>query len=241
MAGDMLADARIGRNGRHALAGLLWQSVFGRLTGDEDVNDAERLRYDPARQGRRTKVDRSHQLKTIVLTVSTCLALAMFGIVGFIYSGLYDVAALNPDNFLVAWVVREMHDRSVAVRLRDIQVPPGLDKPEVVMTGAKFYTAHCVVCHGGPGLQPTDIALGVNPAPSNLFDAAHRMSIDETFWVIKNGVKMTAMPGFGKTHSDGEIWAIAAFLRTAHGMSPQDFAEKTKIGLPVTDKKPGSG
>lgn len=48
MAGNVLADARTGRNGRHALVGLLRQSVFGRLAGYEDVNDAERLRHDPA-------------------------------------------------------------------------------------------------------------------------------------------------------------------------------------------------
>ena len=48
LAGEMLADARTGKNGRHALAGLLRQSVFGRLAGYEDVNDAERLRHDPA-------------------------------------------------------------------------------------------------------------------------------------------------------------------------------------------------
>ena len=35
----MLADARTGKNGRHALVGLLRQSVFGRLAGYEDVND----------------------------------------------------------------------------------------------------------------------------------------------------------------------------------------------------------
>jgi hypothetical protein len=33
MAGEMLADARTGKNGRHALVGLLRQSVFGRLAG----------------------------------------------------------------------------------------------------------------------------------------------------------------------------------------------------------------
>jgi len=44
----MLADARTGKNGRHALGGLLRQSVFGRLAGYEDVNDAERLCRDPA-------------------------------------------------------------------------------------------------------------------------------------------------------------------------------------------------
>src|SRR6185312_7003006 len=45
---EMLADARIGKNGRHRLAGLLRQSVFGRLAGYEDVNDADRLCRDPA-------------------------------------------------------------------------------------------------------------------------------------------------------------------------------------------------
>ena len=48
MAGETLADARTGKNGRHALVGLLRQSVFGRLAGYEDVNDAERLCHDPA-------------------------------------------------------------------------------------------------------------------------------------------------------------------------------------------------
>src|ERR1700682_5145069 len=47
IAGNSLADARTGKNGRHALVGLLRQSVFSRLAGYEDVNDAERLRHDP--------------------------------------------------------------------------------------------------------------------------------------------------------------------------------------------------
>ena len=45
---DTLADARTGKNGRHRLAGLLRQSVFGRLAGYEGVNDAKRLCRDPA-------------------------------------------------------------------------------------------------------------------------------------------------------------------------------------------------
>jgi len=48
MARNVLADGRTGRNGRHALFGLLQQSVFGRLAGYDDVSDAERLRHDPA-------------------------------------------------------------------------------------------------------------------------------------------------------------------------------------------------
>ena len=45
---DTLADMRTGKNGRHLLVGLLRQSVFGRLAGYEDVNDAEQLCRDPA-------------------------------------------------------------------------------------------------------------------------------------------------------------------------------------------------
>src|SRR5262249_59198722 len=48
MAGDSLSDARTGKNGRHALAGLLRQSGFGRPAGYEDVNDAQRPRHGPA-------------------------------------------------------------------------------------------------------------------------------------------------------------------------------------------------
>ena len=47
-AGDVLADARTGKNGRHDLVGMLRQSIFGSLAGYEDVNDALRLRHDPA-------------------------------------------------------------------------------------------------------------------------------------------------------------------------------------------------
>jgi Transposase DDE domain group 1 len=47
-AANTLADTRTGKNGRHRWVGLLRQSVFGRLAGYEDVNDAERLCRDPA-------------------------------------------------------------------------------------------------------------------------------------------------------------------------------------------------
>ena len=43
-----MTDPRTGANGRHTLVGQFRQSVFGRLAGYEDVNDADRLAHDPA-------------------------------------------------------------------------------------------------------------------------------------------------------------------------------------------------
>src|SRR3954463_8706614 len=51
MAVSALAEGRRGRNIRHHLLGLLRQSVYGRLAGYEDVNDAERLPRRPAVRG----------------------------------------------------------------------------------------------------------------------------------------------------------------------------------------------
>lgn len=56
LAGGALSDCRRGKNTRHLLAGLLRQSVFGRLAGYEDVNNADRLAHDPAM---RAVVDRT--------------------------------------------------------------------------------------------------------------------------------------------------------------------------------------
>lgn len=48
LADEVLRDSRRGKNAQHALTGLLRQSVYSRLAGYEDTNDAERLAVDPA-------------------------------------------------------------------------------------------------------------------------------------------------------------------------------------------------
>ena len=48
VAGDLFQDSRTGKNGRHGITGQFRQSVFGRLGGYEDVNDADRHGRDPA-------------------------------------------------------------------------------------------------------------------------------------------------------------------------------------------------
>lgn len=171
-------------------------------------------------------------MRVILLTILAVLVVQALAAIAFIYSGLYDVSALHPDNPVIAWALHTTSDHSVNARLGGIKVPEGLDKSEIIQAGGKLFAEHCVVCHGGPGLKPTLVAEGLNPQPAKLFNPQRHPRMDEMYRFIHDGVKMTAMPGFGKSLSDQEIWSLTGFLRTAPGMSPKDFAEKTGLGLP---------
>ena len=48
ITGGLFQDSRTGKNGRHGMVGQFRQSLFGRLGGYDDVNDADRLGRDPA-------------------------------------------------------------------------------------------------------------------------------------------------------------------------------------------------
>ena len=75
---------------------------------------------------------------------------------------------------LVAWVVHKVSDTSVAGRLGANHPPVGYDKPEMTAAGGKLFSENCSICHGGPGLEQTAIAKGLNPTPPDLFPAGHQ-------------------------------------------------------------------
>ena len=65
---------------------------------------------------------------------------------------------------------------------------------------------------------------GMNPDPPDLKDVAGDTEPAELFWVIKNGIKMTGMPSFGKIGMDDkEIWSVVAFIRKLPTVSEADF------------------
>ena len=99
---------------------------------------------------------------------------------------------------------------------------PNLEDPKRIQTGLVHYHEMCTTCHGAPGVNISEIGQGLNPDPPELSDVG-RDAPEETFWVVKNGIKMTGMPSFGVTHTDDEIWDIVAFLRKMGKLTPQEY------------------
>lgn len=85
------------------------------------------------------------------------------------------------------------------------------------MMGAMTYREHCAVCHGLPGQPKSAIARGMFPPPPHLW-VGHGVTDDpagETYWKVKNGIRLTGMPGFEKSLSDEEIWQVSELLAKA--------------------------
>jgi mono/diheme cytochrome c family protein len=166
-------------------------------------------------------------MNTPQIVLSTLAVAAVLGAVGtyaFVTSGLYDVSATTPDTALVYWVTHQTMEHAVARRLGANTVPADLKAPQKIAEGGQMFLQTCAVCHGQPGVAPTAIAQGLNPAPPDLFRATRKPDEQENFQFIKHGIKMTGMPAFGPTRTDDQIWALVAFLNVLPGITPEAFA-----------------
>ena len=84
-----------------------------------------------------------------------------------------------------------------------------------IMAGAKIYSKSCAVCHGELNKDPPPFALGEYPPPPQLLPPKKGVSDDpvgETFWKVKNGIRLTGMPGFSDSLSEVEMWQVSVFL-----------------------------
>src|SRR5690606_5426655 len=96
------------------------------------------------------------------------------------------------------------------------------------INGFRLFQAHCVQCHGAPGIAPEPFALGLTPAPASPVATAQEWSAEEIYWIIRHGIKMTGMPAWQYRMPDGEIWDVVAFMKILPALSPADYARWTK-------------
>lgn len=163
-------------------------------------------------------------------TLSAFVAAAIVAIAaafGFVYSGVYDVSAMSGHNPVVAWLLHKTYVESLHRHAADIEVPPDVMTIANVEAGARLYASTCATCHGAPGQPASPIAQGILPLAPELLSPTRRNDPKMMYWVIKNGVKMTAMPAFGKTQDDQAIWDLTAFLYKGRGMTPRTFEKQS--------------
>ena len=164
-----------------------------------------------------------NEAKTGLLVAVTLAAMAIGGGAVFIGSGVYDIGADDHHTKPVLAVIEQLREHSIDARARSIEVHTVSD-PARIAVGGQHYAALCVTCHLAPGVTKSDIRPGLYPHPPNLAQGEIQAE-QRAFWIIKHGIKMSAMPAWEKTLDDAAIWELVAFVRQLPSMTPETYAE----------------
>jgi mono/diheme cytochrome c family protein len=151
------------------------------------------------------------------------LALLALGGAAFIGSGVYNIGADDHHTKLVLAIIEQLRDRSIVARSNSIEAHY-VEDPQRIALGAQHYAALCVGCHLAPGVTKSDIRQGLYPHPPNLAQEELQQA-QRAFWIVKHGIKMSAMPAWGKSLDDETIWNVVAFLRKMPDMTPETYQQ----------------
>jgi len=175
---------------------------------------------------------------TIITTTATLIVIGIVGVGAFVYSGIYNIGADDHHTRPVYALMQTLRERSIGWRSKELTVP-NLDDPQLILKGAGQYAAMCTGCHLAPGMADSEIGPGLYPQPPEL--AKFRSDPREAFWVIKHGIKMSAMPAWGGSHDDATIWSMVAFLKKLPGLTPGEYKAIVAKAPPDDDMGPMDG
>jgi len=159
----------------------------------------------------------------IGLVAVAALAVGVIGGTLFIESGYYNIGADDHHTKLVLTLIEELRERSIGARTDTIDLHY-VEDPEKIAAGAQHYATLCVGCHLAPGVTKSEIRPGLYPHPPNLSQEDLHDG-RRAFWIIKHGIKMSAMPAWSKTLDDEAIWDVVSFLRKMPDMTPETYEQ----------------
>lgn len=161
----------------------------------------------------------------------------VFAAGGFLFAwlGLVPVAA-SAGHWRITVLLLEFAMRnSVETYSAGVRAPP-LDDSALVLKAAGHYATGCAPCHGAPGENRSPVVDQMTPEPPLLPPKLTHWTPPQLFWIVKHGIKYTAMPGWTALEREDEVWAMVAFLLRLPELTPVEYrqlayGERTAGGL----------
>jgi thiosulfate dehydrogenase len=155
----------------------------------------------------------------VIAVVATLVALGLLVYVG-IEAGMMPANADRKPWRVERWAARASLRATLAREA--LRVPnPVARTDENLIAGIKLYAQNCAICHGASDAKPSDVARGLYQRPPQLAkDGVEDDPEGVTYWKIEHGIRFTAMPSFGKTLSDDQLWQLTLFLKHMDGLPP---------------------
>ena len=148
------------------------------------------------------------------LTGAVFLPLAAIAVA---WLGLVDVradAAITP--WFAAWLSSSVH-RSVIRQAATVNSLSPAAQAEII-AGGKLYINDCAGCHGAPGETGSEFGGTFYPPVPQLPHRGTEYTEPQIYWIVKHGIRMTAMSAYGRFYSEEELRSIAAFLRQVNNL-----------------------
>lgn len=161
-------------------------------------------------------------IRIILLTLLTVLLVSGLGAIILIYSGLYPIGATSPHHELEVRVITWVKRRAIQTRAENLQLP-NLEDAKLIERGFGLYQQKCLICHGAPGDSGAALVQGLNPNAPPLVQAKDHWTHKEIAWIIKNGIKMTGMPGYELGQDSQELHALTAFVSRLNSLSVDEY------------------
>jgi len=96
---------------------------------------------------------------------------------------------------------------------------------ENLMAGAKVYREMCSRCHGGSKEAENTYGRSFYPPAPQLPRTRTSYSDSEMFWIVKHGIRNTAMPAWGNLLSDEDIWQVVTLVENFDSLPNSVSAE----------------
>ena len=126
----------------------------------------------------------------------------------------FRLSALPDPGAVETYVATEAKHWLVGQGARDVEIP-AVDVTEGIARGKLLFGANCSFCHGLEGKRGLQFGLWMYPRSPDLNESLIREWTDEeVYWIIKNGIRLTGMPGFDAILADEEIAGLTHYMRS---------------------------
>jgi mono/diheme cytochrome c family protein len=164
-------------------------------------------------------------MRAFVLGIVCTLAVIVAGGLAAVFNGWIPANADGPYLPGEEWAAKKSLNATIRREMPQ-GPPPVASTSDNLISGIKLYGENCMVCHGASDANPTNIVKGFyQEAPQLAKDGVEDDPPGETFWKIRHGIRFTAMPSFGKTLSDLQMWQLSLFLKQMDKLPPDAAAE----------------
>lgn len=166
----------------------------------------------------------------LVLSVALCVAIGLLA-AALLLRNAHGFSASAPPTRLETWIAGWARAAALQADARG-RANPVPNTPEVLADARTHWADHCAVCHANDGGGDTFMGRHTYPpAPDMRLPATQRMTDGELFYIIQNGIRLSAMPawGGGSEHDALDSWKLVRFIRHLPNLTQEEKERMEKL------------